>query len=189
MFWFTGSPGAGGSATIQTQLANLGYNSHRYQNCNANGVRIDMGTDKVFAIIAHGLPGRVQCYNSTTMSGNAVSSDSYNYSLAAAYSGSAFSSMNFAYYGACYSGATDATYGNLPSKTVSLGSKCAIGFTSIVDNTCTSVYEGTLFIDLRYGYTISAAIADALQVTWNACGTYGGTNNYSIYGVNTTKIN
>ena len=201
VFWFghTGGSGERGSASIQSTLNGLGYNAHRYENCNANGVRADMHTDKVFVVLYKGstsITGVVNCYNNaTTMSANAVLNNPNNYSLAAAYSSGALSSMKFAYYGGSYS-AHSGVYGDLLGYTTStLKAKLALGFSgSIIDDYATR-FEKLLFTRLAQGYTVENAAYQActeVGAYYYSQGTYidlfGGTNAYLIKGTPTTRI-
>ena len=189
-FTYPGSVGSGGSANIAASLSNMGYSAYRYADTHAYYVRRTMNNDKVFAIVSHGLPGRLICQNGeTTVSASSVSSDDNNYSLAAAFSSGAFSNMLFAYYGACYTAQTDSTYGNLTTYTTNtLSAKCALGFTTYISNTCAPIYENVLFSYLEQGYSVSSANVYAKQAVINSIGAYGNIDQTIISGNPYTTI-
>ncbi len=193
VFYFTyqDSVGEGGSASIQSCLSNLGYTANRYANTHAYYVRRTMNSDKVFAIVSHGAPGRVVCKDGvTTMSASAVSSDSSNYSLAAWFGSNDLKGMKFAYYGACSSAATDSTYGNLITYTTdTLGASCALGFTKTVYDPQVAYYEAQLFGYLQSGNSVSSANVLARAATYSQYKSYGNVDSALISGDSTTKIN
>lgn len=181
--------GPGGTASITSSLRGLGYTVNRYADTHAYYVRRTMNADKVFAIVAHGLPGRVYCADDTFVSAQMVLNDDLCYSLAANFSNNAFNSMKFAYYGSCCSATTDSTYGNLLSYTTStLGAKSALGFNDSVYNNCATYFETDLFKSLANGNTVYGAAAIAKTNTYNAYGTYGKVDSCRITGSSSTTI-
>lgn len=190
-FTYSGSVGAGGSAAIESYLNNMGYSASRYANTHAYYVRRTMDNDKVFAIVSHGMPGRVVCKDGvTTVSANAVSSDNNNYSLAACFSSGAFSNMKFAYYGACRSANTSGTYGNLITySTGTLGAASALGFSNDIYTNKAAWYEEKLFMYLNNGFSVLSANSLAQLSTYNQYGTYGGVDSAVVSGTIGTTIN
>lgn len=196
VYWLTSTTsggsgvGPGGSASIQTALSGLGYNSTRYQDTHAYNMRNAMKNDRVYAIVSHGAPGLVVGAQDTTMSAKTVASDSSNYSLASYYSSGDFQSMKFAYYGACQTARTSSAYGNLLSYTTStLGAASALGFYNSVYDSQATYFEQQLFINLANGSTVSSSANAAKSATYSKYGSYGEVDTYRIYGNSSTKIN
>ena len=190
-FTYTGSVGAGGTANIKGYLDDMGYTANRYANTRAYYVRRTMDEDKIFVIVAHGLPGRVYCKNGeTTISAKAVKDDDNNYSLAAGFSQYGLLNMKLAYYGSCYSASTSGTYGNITTYTTSqMGAQCALGFTDSVASTQATYYESLLFYYLKNGSTVSNANSLCKTLTYNKYGTYGNVDTALISGNEDTTIN
>lgn len=193
VFYFTyaGSVGAGGSEAIHSYLTELGYSSYRYADVHAYYVRRTMNQDKVFAIVSHGVPGRVVCKDGvTTMSAYAVDEDDNNYSLAAWFGSGNLNGMLFAYYGGCQTALTDEKYGNLLSYTTDfLGASSAIGFSKSVYNSYATYYEEKLFQHLKRGYDVNTSNTLARAATYSKYGGYGNVDSAVIAGnVNTYII-
>lgn len=196
IYWFTSTNnggsgvGAGGSAKIKEKLTDMGYSANRYKDIHAYYVRRTMNSDKVFAIVSHGAPGRLVCLSNTTISAKAVSSDGNNYSMAAFFGANACSGMKFAYFGSCYSATTDSTYGNLTSYvTNTLGAKSALGFKKSVAQDQATYFEKKLFNQLAKGNTVAVSAADALLATYSQYGSAGNVDSYSISGNPNVTIN
>ncbi len=196
IYWMTSTAyggsgvGAGGTEAIQNSLSNIGYDAIRYQDIHAYYVRKAMSSDAVFAIVTHGVAGRIVCDDDTTISAKNVSSNSSNYALAASFKSGDFSSMKLAYYGSCMSARTDSRYGNLLSYTTStLGASSALGFYNSVYDAEATYFEEQLFSRLCSGDTVSEAAAAAKAATYSKYSDYGEVDSYKIYGTSSTKIN
>ena len=183
-FTYEGAVGEGGSASIQSYLGNVGYTVNRYADVHAYYVRRTMNSDKVFVIVAHGVPGRILCKDGiTTLSASQVPTDDNNYSLEAWFSANDLNGMLFAYYGACYSATTDSTYGNLLTYTTgTLGANCALGFSTSVSDTHATYYETCLFEALGNGDTVLVANNVAMTLTYFKYNSYGNINSAVISG-------
>lgn len=195
VYWLTSTTsggsgvGPGGSASIQTSLSGLGYDSTRYQDTNAYNMRNAMSSDVVYAIVSHGAAGLVVGAEDTTMSAKTVASNKSNYSLASYYSSGDFDSMKFAYYGACQTARTSSSYGNLLSYTTStLGASSALGFYNSVYDSQATYFEKQLFVNLAKGSTVSSAASAAKSATYSKYGSYGEVDTYKIYGDSSTTI-
>lgn len=181
--------GAGGTASIQTSLNNMGYTANRYADTHAYYVRRTMDQDKVFAIVTHGAPGYVVCGDGTTMSAKAVPDNDDNYSLAAWFGADKLEGMLFAYYGACDSADTSSTYGNLLTYTTdTLGAQCALGFEESVYDSHATYYEAKLFSYLEKGYSVNLSNILARSATYNNYGSYGEVDSAVISGTSATKV-
>lgn len=150
-------------------VGGLGYYSRPYNNVSAYYVRRTMNTDGIFFIASHGGPGKVYAYDSngnrTSISGNSVSSDNSNYSLQALFgtNSSALKSIRLAYFSACEAARTDSVYGNIQSKTTSLGALCTIAFYNNIGDAEAKYFEQLFFIYTDKGYDVMTAANIALQ--------------------------
>lgn len=181
--------GPGGTASIRRSLINMGYSATRYADAHALSVRDTLNADKVFAIISHGVPGRVYCGAGSSLTDLPPGDGSSYNALRSWFSQNDFNNVLLAYYGSCYSAATDFACGNLVTSTTNyFGAKSAIGFYDEVDQETATYYEEQLFLHLRQGYTVGTADSLAKTYTYNHFGYYGDVDSAIISGNSNQKI-
>ena len=176
IFYYTTTLGPGTTQSIATLLSQEGYSTQRAYDVNAPHDRVlyTLEHKRIFHILTHGLPGRIDVYNGGILYANEITQVS--------------SDLKMVFFESCYSAVNGGSgYGRLDTKCRSLSDYTCISIafsdTITASNSTDGIHAFALKVYqyLAQGYTASQAVIQAKAYLLATYGTYYGSD-YTVVG-------
>jgi len=145
-----------------------------------------LANDRICVIRGHGGVGRMVSNapnGDLTRLSDRAQPENWNYSLSANFSGSQLNGVRFIHYGGCNTNGTHATFGNLATRSTTLGVQSVLTHNDFSYACRTSYYSWRIFHHANLNKTIGDSRTAARTDTLTH---YGTTDSFSLQATNTT---